>query len=166
MDGERSSWAPVLVGIAPARPGEEGQPLSAIAPKSTGRRIADMLDLSPLEYMREFDRVNVCPTWKEGTIAPRSYHRHAENLAGSILRGRRVVLLGANVAECFGVFKPPLLEWVKEAGIAHGLAGFRVGRLPLPFSWAVLPHPSGRNRWYNDPDNARLARQFLRDILA
>lgn len=153
----------VIVGIAPARPGEEGQPLSAIAPRSTGRKISDMLEVSPLVYMRAFDRVNVCPNAQEGTIHPRSYAAHAENLAASLLRQRNVILLGQNVAECFGITRErySYCEW-KDSRIheSYGLVGWNTGRFP-PFRWAVLPHPSGRNRWYNDPFNAETARQFL-----
>lgn len=46
------------------------------------------------------------------------------------------------------------------------------GRGIEPFSWyenregvvmAVIPHPSGNNPWYNDPDHRKKAEKFLRD---
>jgi len=153
----------VIIGIAPARPGEEGQPLSAIAARSTGRKIANMIGATPSQYMKAFDRVNVCPTAQRGTVDPKLYHAHAENLTGSLLRRRRVILLGQNVAECFGISREmySYLSW-KDSRVyeTYGLCGWKIGRLP-PFVWAVMPHPSGRNRWYNDPFNAESARQFI-----
>jgi len=157
---------PVLIGIAPARAGDEGQPLSCIAPQSTGRKIQDMAGLKRLEYLNGFDRVNVCPFPQPSTIKPKEWHQAAENLAGSILRGRRVVLLGPNVAECFGI-KRTVYEyctWHKNRGGVSGAIGWRVGSA-LPFSWAVLPHPSGRNRWYNEQENVDRASKFLKELI-
>ena len=155
----------ILIGIAPARLGEEGQPLSALASQSTGRKISDMLGVSPTDYMMRFDRINVCPFPQTSTIVPKEWTAAAENLAGSILRNRRVILLGSNVVECFGIPRRlyEYLEWCERPiSRSVGVAGFRAGRMTLPFSWAVLPHPSGRNRWYNDAENAERARLFLR----
>lgn len=159
---------PVLVGIAPARAGEEGQPLSGLAPRSTGRAIAEMCGLGWIDYNRSFDRVNVCPEAQPSTINVKKYRAHAENLAGSILRERRVIFLGSNVLGCFG-FDPRTVEpcvWydLPDNAKHRGVAGYRVGHA-LPFSWAVMPHPSGRNRWYNSPENRELASIFLRKTL-
>lgn len=158
---------PVLIGIAPARAGDEGQPLSCIASQSTGRKIQDMAGLSRLDYLTGFDRVNVCPFPQASTIKPKEWHAAAENLAGSILRGRRCVLLGPNVAECFGIRRDvyEYCLWHEFSGPGYrGMAGFSVG-MGLPFSWAVLPHPSGRNRWYNEEDNRQTAIAFLRELV-
>ena len=159
------SMKTMIVGIAPARAGDEGQPLSALASQSTGRKIADMLCLRPLDYMDKFDRINVCPFPQPSTIKPKDWTAAAENLAGSLLRGRRVILLGSNVAECFGIPRTAYeyLEWkeISKERAYIGIAGFRVGRMAPPFSWAVLPHPSGRNRWYNEEENKTAAAQFL-----
>lgn len=167
LEEDRSAALPrtVFVGIAPARLGDEGQPLSALASQSTGRKIADMLGMQPIEYMRLFDRINVCPFPQPSTIQPKEWTSAAENLAGSILRGRRVIMLGQNVAECFGVPRGAYdyCEWKICTSSFRGIAGFRAGRMSLPFSWAVLPHPSGRNRWYNEHENRERAIDFLWD---
>lgn len=156
----------VLVGIAPARPGEEGQPLSAYAPQSTGRRIANMMKMSWKEYNDFFDRVNVCPHPQLSTIPAKLYHPFAENLAG-ILRNRRVILLGANVAECFSIpresWEPCRWRVQSETYRQVNFVGYRAG-MKLPFDWALLPHPSGRNRWYNAPENERTAIEFLESL--
>lgn len=155
----------VIVGIAPARPGEEGQPLSAIAPQSTGRKIADMLGVKPMDYMAGFDRINLCPFAQESTIPVNQWKLAASNLAASLLRGRRVILLGVNVAQCFGVEHRSYLEWYEDPGEKvprYGLVGWNAGDRRPPFAWATLPHPSGRNRWYNEEANKEAAVAFLK----
>lgn len=158
----KSNSRTVLVGIAPARAGDEGQPLSAVAPQSTGRRLANLIGVSALDYMRAFDRVNVCPFPQPSTIKPKEWRAAAENLAGSLLRDRRVILLGPNVAECFGIKRSvyEFLLWHEKRNVHRGVLGFRAGQT-LPFSWAVMPHLSGRNHWYNDANNVCEAAEFL-----
>ena len=60
-------------------------------------------------------------------------------------RGRQVLLAGRGVAGAFGVDLPFFL-WAEERGMMV----------------AVVPHPSGVSRWWNDPANERRARRFLR----
>lgn len=153
---------PVIIGIAPGREGWEGQPLSAIDPRSTGRRIAEMAGLDWALYMRVFDRINICPFSHPGTINPKEWTSSAENLAGSILQGRRVIMLGPNVAESFGLRRADYEFCVWNEAQDPGFPGYRVG-LPLPFHWAVIPHPSGRNFWYNDPGNKAMVEKFLKE---
>jgi len=65
------------------------------------------------------------------------------------LRGRWVLLIGQGVARAFGV-QAGLLEWVEREG-----------------AWlAVVPHPSGVNRWWNELRNVERAAAFLRGCLA
>lgn len=122
-----------------------------------------MMKMKPTEYMIRFDRVNVCPFPQPSTISGRDWRQAAENLAGSLLRQRRVILLGTNVAECFGLKREAYeyLEWSAEPYEHCGVAGFRCSGSRLPFSWAVLSHPSGRNRWYNEEANRLAAAEFL-----
>lgn len=74
---------------------------------------------------------------------------------------RRYVLVGAEVARAFGTRavphdarsrdERPILTWFLSRG---GI-------------WmSLLPHPSGRNRWYNAPGNRMAAQAFLRSALA
>lgn len=160
----QSKLRTVIVGIAPGKAGHEGQPLSAIAPQSTGRKIADMIGVSWSDYMRAFDRINICPFPQKGTIKAKEWQAAAENLAGSILRQRRVIMLGPNVAECFGIGRSVYNfgDWKICNSETRGIAGFRVG-LSMPFDWMVIPHPSGRNFWYNDTYNKELISNLLRD---
>ena len=66
----------------------------------------------------------------------------------SELRGRRVVLLGSGVARAFGLRCAPLVWCVLG-----------------PAEFAVLPHPSGVNLWWNKEENRRSARAFFSDLL-
>lgn len=59
-----------------------------------------------------------------------------------------VLLAGHRVARAFGL-RVGYLEWTT-------LRGRRA---------AVLPHPSGINRWWNDPRNRRRASRFIREAL-
>lgn len=152
----------VLVGVAPTRQGEVGQPLSALGGGRTGARLAALMGLAPLEYMRRTDRVNLCPYPRPGGITVADGRPVAEMLAGSLLRGRRVVLLGVDVVRCFGYDSAKPLVWEEPSSRFAGLAGFRAGRMGLPFTWAYLPHLSGRNRFYNDPVARGAAEEFLR----
>jgi hypothetical protein len=157
---------PVLVGIAPSRPGAEGQPLTSLGGRSTGATLAELAGLSNIKYLHAFDRVNLCPTPRPSTILITEGRPMAQMLAGSLLIRRTVVLLGANVAECFGPGARgyELLKWTEDPGHPWGTTGFKDG-FALPFRWAVLPHPSGRNHWYNDPVNRNAARSFMRELV-
>jgi hypothetical protein len=156
---------PVLVGIAPSREGSEGQPLSALGGASTGATLADLAGLSSMRYMQVFDRVNLVPFPRPSTVPLAESRPYAEMLAGSLLVGRRVVLLGRNVSGSFGIRDDfPLLTWVNWDRPGQGHMGFKSGKMSIPFSWAILPHPSGRNLWYNDPENRKLAGAFMTEL--
>ena len=58
------------------------------------------------------------------------------------------VLLGANVCRCFGLPFEPINSYPSELGTIF-----------------VLPHPSGLNRWWNDPQNLSDAKRFCCDIV-
>lgn len=116
-------------------------------PHSAGGRLCHrILQITEKAYIRDFDRMNLCSgKW---SIA------EARESAARILRDRlgqeRVdgpvaifVLLGSKVCNAFGVpFTPFSLQ--------------SCGR------YIVLPHPSGRNRLWNDPMSFDLARDVLR----
>lgn len=157
------------MGIAPSRQGAEGQPLTSLGGPSTGAKLAALAGLGELQYLNRFDRVNLCPTVQPSTIPVSLGRPMAEMLAGSILRLRRVVFLGANVAECFGLkremWEPCVWRNLKDGTSPNkGCAGYSAGRMMPPFHWAVLPHPSGRNLWYNEPSNREMARAFMTEL--
>lgn len=118
-------------------------PLHPVPRTGSGGRLAALLGLSRMDYMRMFDRVNLlaqCPERWDRVAAAAS----ALNLAASILRGRRLVLVGQRVRDAFGLGRP-MMDW---AAGPHG-------------DWAWIPHPSGLNTWYNHEENRATVREFL-----
>jgi hypothetical protein len=61
----------------------------------------------------------------------------------------RIVLLGKNVARCFGFRDLPFLAEIRIYGRR----------------FLIFPHPSGTNRWWNERRNERRARQLLQRFL-
>src|SRR4029434_9336717 len=64
-------------------------------------------------------------------------------------RVERIVLLGKNVARCFGFGDVPFLAEISIYGRR----------------FLIFPHPSGVNRWWNERRNERRARQLLQRFL-
>lgn len=110
---------------------------------SVGKRLASYAGLTWREYLDLTERRNLFPEYVHPW--PREEARDRAELIFPSLIGRRTLLLGQRVATAFA-FHWPVLNWVS------------IG----PVTVAIVPHPSGLNRWWNDPINATMARQFLR----
>ena len=70
------------------------------------------------------------------------------------LSGRTTILLGAEVANCFpstGL----MCQWAKSWGSPPRAAN----------PWIHIPHPSGRNHYYNDPKNVACVEVLLGDLV-
>lgn len=107
--------------IGMCNPYRRGDPLNP--GKTAGRRLFECSGFSLEEYEAAFERVNLLP--RDKTWDQKKAARAAARLR--IEPGRKVILLGQAVARAF-----------REAGKDyHGMA--------------VIPHPSGLNRKYNDP---------------
>jgi hypothetical protein len=89
----------------------------------------------------------------DGDAFPASDARLAALDAADELSGRTVVFVGRRVAQAFGC-KSDWFRWDRVF--------FKDGS---EFRFAVIPHPSGRNRWWNDPKNVDQAEKFLRDLM-
>jgi len=112
-----------------------------------GRLCAAILGLSRLEYLRRFDRVNLCVgKW---TMAEARKTAKSIRGDGSLFPGgeRTVVLLGRKVATAFDLGVHPPFSVVK------GLAS----------TYVLLPHPSGLCREWNTPGAVDKARSTLRE---
>lgn len=119
--------------------------------------MASLCSLSPSEFGRLFARANVLDRWpgrqgSKGAAFPAAEARErATQLRRKFVRGRVVVLLGKRTAAAFGLkqtgyFWPPQI---------------------VDRAWVyVVPHPSGMNRWFNDPANEAEMRLFMRDLVA
>lgn len=141
---------PILIGMnnpVNTAPGFELYP----APEGcTGHRLWSMLhgrrpDVSRREYLDSFDRRNlVRSTVFDAKAAQHEAARVYASLWGS---GRTVVLLGRDVQKAFGI--PPLLLHPQVSGGT---------------TYRQLPHPSGRNLWYNDEKNRDLVAVLLDEL--
>jgi hypothetical protein len=141
---------PILIGMnnpLSPRPGYELFP----APRGcTGHRIFEMLaERVPgtlrQQYLDTFERRNlvVGQMW-DRALGRQNAAEMSRELFGS---GRMIVLFGQDVRRSFG--HPELLL---HPQMIDGC------------TWRQLPHPSGRNTWYNDAENRRLAGMVLEEL--
>lgn len=137
-----------LVGQAPSRRGDPRKPLAG----PNGRKIARLAGMS-------YDELIACRrkhlnTHYDGTRGKGDAFDHPKgniNAANVLLdwRVERIVLLGKNVARCFGFRELPFLAEISIYGRR----------------FLIFPHPSGINRWWNERRNERRARQLLQRFL-
>jgi hypothetical protein len=146
----------VVLGVAPASKGER-----AWSPESaSGRRLAELADASPIatkRLERYFALDNLVPYPDPS--------RRALREAAELYRFLPVfwyVLAGTEVVRALGHRARPM----RGDKLPWSLTG------PDPLCWyesgegvimAVLPHPSGKNRWYNDKRCRAAATAFLRE---
>lgn len=95
------------------------------------RMLQDVAGTSRAEYMRTFDRRNLL---SERAWDPVAARRQSENLWES-LEDHTVLVLGQSVRRVLWLQDAPPLLWRTDRGVR----------------WCLVPHPSGLNRWYNDP---------------
>lgn len=130
---------PLLIGEANPYGNRPEFALYPLPPNASGGRLARILGLSRTEYLRRFDRVNLCC----GPWRIRTARAAASDLRAA--RGTPLVLLGAKVCSAFGLPYAPFT--VVE------------GQLYL------LPHPSGLNRAWADREAVPRARHLLGEFL-
>lgn len=145
----------MIIGQAPGPRTDPKVPLSG----RCGARLAALCGLTLDEFLDRFHRVNLIERFPgkqaKGDAFPIDEARRGaiRLLTEGWLDHRwRVVLLGGNVVRTFGLaadLEKPLAFYT--LGFAHGGA-------------AYCPHPSGVNRWWNDPANERAARKFWRAL--
>lgn len=116
--------------------------------RSAGYRIATViLGLTRAEYLRRFDRVNLC-AGKWSAPEARETARRIE-----LRRPPRapIILLGRKVADAFGVARPPFSIYAFDGGRPR---------------FYLLPHPSGLSRVWNEPGAIERARALLAPLLS
>lgn len=138
-----------FVGEAPSSAREIEADRAFLPSTRSGRRLAQLLGVD------DAARVGECVNLLE--LAPRngkgSGFDHGQAAASAIGYATifpedvRLVLVGRRVGNAFGV-RTDYLEWTT----AHGHRAI------------VVPHPSGVNRWWNDPKNEVRARRFFRSL--
>ena len=139
----------VMIGQAPSRGRSRKEPLTG----ASGKRLAQLAGLSTQEFRGFFDRANVLRRWPgkngKGDAFPAAKARRGAVRLRRELAGRRLILLGSAVARAFGLRDHPLMTWFEHGGLTV----------------AVIPHPSGLNRWWNDSSNTVEAAAFLGDLI-
>ncbi len=98
---------------------------------------------SPGEYLEAFDRRNLLSArvWRKPDATK------AAQYWTQMLQGREVVVLGAEPRDALRL--PVLLVHPQEIG---------------GVTWRQLPHPSGRNLWYNVPGNREVAELLMEEL--
>jgi hypothetical protein len=137
----------LLIGEAPGKSGV-GVPLQGVV-----NRWARMLGVEPSSF-DEVDRVNLIGAWPGSSGRGSAFPMSEAKAAGALLRMRwqgvgRAVFVGRRVARAMGYAGLPYMEWTEDV------------EEPSLGTVAVVPHPSGANRWYNDRDDARKAAEFV-----
>lgn len=132
---------------------QSADPRMALYPHNAtvaGHRLWTMVnainDISVEDWLAKTQRNNLLHV----TELPKDYNRTL-TAKGAWLRqhvqDRVVVLLGNEVANAMGHDQPPFV-WGGPGG-----------------SWVLIPHPSGRNLFYNDPVNRLAVGILLADVL-
>lgn len=140
---------PILIGMNNPVSVEKGHELYPAPQGCTGHRLWTMLSArtgcSRWEYLERFERRNLVRSkLYDKTIARLNAADIFRELFGT---GRTVVLLGRDVQVAFG--HPPLLVHPQMIGGC---------------TWRQIPHPSGLNRWYNNPENVRVVELLLEEL--
>lgn len=145
---------PLLIGQAPGPNTDPRMPLYPLPKTATGGRLASFMGLTTHQYLRTFDRVNVLQDFpgkcKRDDKFPLREARIAASAMRPLLAGREVILVGRNVATAFGFAEMPFHSVLMESDC----------------DIYVVPHPSGRNHWYNSETNREEARLFWAEYLA
>lgn len=131
---------------------------------SIGRRLAKLAGYNvkareELRFYAKHARRNLNAKWNgksgKGDVFDREEGgREAERILNEGFD--RHVLLGREVATCFGLGAVP---WLEEK-LVHN------DQLNKPQRFLVFPHPSGLSTWWNEPFNEFRARKRLREFLA
>lgn len=142
-----------LVGEAPGpgfKPGMDPNQwaLYPYPERSAAGRLKDMLGWTRSEYLSVFARANLLGEYP-GPTFPLSRGRLAAEGVAQKLAPRPLLLMGRGVADSFGFPTRDILTW----------ESYLLGSTLIVA--AVVPHPSGLNRFYNQPGNRERVRAWL-----
>lgn len=149
---------PILIGQAPGPNTDPSLPLYPHPSTSAGGRLAQFMGLGAEDYIDAFERLNLVQEYpgrrKHDDKFPLYQARLRAGELRPLMRGRTVILMGRKVASAWGepVAQAEFFEWVRCGTFGTMLA--------------VVPHPSGRNHWYNSSENRQQARIFWMTVIA
>lgn len=147
----------LFIGQAPSRDSDPLRPFSG----RCGKFLAELLDTTQEDMLEQHDFLNVLDEWPGkgvgGDRFPILVAMAAARRKVPQLRGRTVVLLGANVARAFGAKNFQYLQFYRLLN-PENYADV------LSQKMCVVPHPSGINRWYNRRENRDIVSKFLREL--
>jgi len=124
-------------------------------PRASGGRLCTfVMGISVRDYLRNYDRVDLChPKWSLPAARKRAAELMAERGPDDV-----IVLCGAKVAAAFDV---PFIPFTYSR--ASVTARMLVPSLPQRPALVLLPHPSGLNRLWSQPGSVDRARAVLRE---
>lgn len=136
----------LIVGQGPSKSGVGKMPLDG--DKGSGAKLAELAGVTAEQLHEKAECINLLTEWYgsngKGDKFPMEFAKeNAASLKPLFAQYKHVILLGSNVAAAFG-YKSKTLHWF--------------GKDPLI---AIVPHPSGVNRHWNDPANVEHAKLFL-----
>lgn len=147
----------LFVGQAPSKETDGKPPFTG----KCGRFLADLLGKTQEQMLKDHDFINVLDHWPGKGIGGDKFPIQEARIAAKkkldLMHGRLCVLLGHNVARAFGCSQFRYLEWYE----IRNPENFAEIVVPL---MTIVPHPSGVNRYYNDPDKRLIVSKFLRTI--
>jgi len=139
----------LIVGECPGDSTDPRLPMFPHPEISAAARLLGYSNMEPWDFMTRMLRTNLCPTIWDSEIA----ELRVQLLKIALMKHRtdlRVLLLGAKVQRAWGIKSREKFGWCT---IFYGDASIVVG-------W--IPHPSGLNRLYNEPENQLLAGRYVR----
>lgn len=151
-----------LYGQAPGKrndPGSDGS--LAFRSGRNSRRLAQLAGVSEREFHERVVCLNVLseypgPRGKGDAFPMEEARRCATRETARWECGDRVIFAGQAVARAFG-FAGDWFEW-RDFGADNELTEVDVRA-------AMIPHPSGVSRFWNDAENVRMVERFMRGIV-
>ena len=143
----------LFIGQAPSKETDGLEPFVG----RCGKFLAALMGLTHEEMLEQHDFINIFDSWPgAGTGGDLFSINEAKRKACELLpllNGRLVIFLGSNVAHAFELNKFSFFRFYQLLALSQGSS--------TTAAVAVVPHPSGVNRWYNDHNNREAASRFL-----
>ena len=153
---------PLLIGMCNPLSDDPECDLYPYPEGSAGWRLWQMLPEGTTRagYLRAFDRRNL--------LRARVWNQPAARAAVKdllpALEGRMVIILGTQVRAAFGLLAVKPLQLARA--VVPIVASTSSSQQFCTFEWAAVPHPSGRNRWYNEPGRRAEVGAFLMELVS